>query len=277
MTMHHSHMRGPVVPVTVFMQVSDFPDAATATQALQDAQQALDKAKARKAMLDTERAQRFPQAQDWHWRERWEDLNDYDQAGWDLRACWESLASVEKRMGLFHPNNRALLAGWVESAIGLLDNLEAIEGDPDGEEEELEDAFVTHNPALAMMDGDGRDVAWPEWHTRGRHKLARGGAEMANSMVHEDAEDDDPDSGVEDNPQGFDPETDRCEAGDDGCGPVFAHGQLYMGSNEDCEAAFPDYGLDQTQPGMPPQLFAEHAMMKPHLERARKRLRLDRK
>lgn len=269
MNVHHSRMRGPVLPVTVFMQVSDYPDAATAMQAFHDARQALAKAKARKALLDTERAQRFSEPKEWYWRERWETLNDYDQAGRDVKSSWQMLTSVENRMGLFHPNNRALLAGWVESALGLLDNLD---GNSDAEEEPLEDAFVAHDPVFAMMNGDGRDVAWPEWHTRGRHKVTGHGAEMTNSMVHEDAEDDDPDSGVEDGQ--FDGEDDRCEAGDDGCGIVVQSGHEWLGSHHDAEGAFPDYGLDQTKPGMPPNLFAEDAMMKPHLQRARRRLKL---
>lgn len=122
------------------------------------------------------------------------------------------------------------------------------------------------------MDSDGRDVAWPEWHTRGRHKVSGHGAEMANSMVHEDDEDDDPDTGVEDGQ--FDGEEDRCEAGDDGCGALLVHGHVVYGSDEDAEATFPDYGVDQTKPGSPPDLFAEHAMMKPYRDRARRRLKL---
>lgn len=260
--------RGPVVPVTVFMEVSGYPDAATAMHALKDAQAELDKAKARKSLLDNARAQLFADPNDWFRREKWEKLNDYDAAGWHLSECYEELERVERRMGLFHPKNRALLAGWVESAVGILDNLDC---NPDEEEESLEDAFVAHDPAFARMDGE-RDIAWPEWHTRGRHKLSSHGAEMASSLIHEDDEDDDPDTGVEDGP--FDGEEDKCSAGDDGCGPVWVNGYISWGSGEDCEAAFAHYGLDQTQPGMPPDLFAEHAMMKPHLQRARRRLKI---
>lgn len=49
-----------------------------------------------------------------------------------------------------------------------------------------------------------------------------------------DALDGDPDldSGVEDDPRGFDEETDRCGAGDDG---VYHGGQFGMGDESDCE------------------------------------------
>lgn len=45
-----------------------------------------------------------------------------------------------------------------------------------------------------------------------------------------DAEDDDPDTGVEDG--AFDPEEDRCLAGDDGCGAILVHGRVYWGAEE---------------------------------------------
>lgn len=109
--------------------------------------------------------------------------------------------------------DRGKLAAFVTVAIDLLD---VLDGDPDAEENPLEDAFVAHDPAFADMDSDGRDTAWPEWQTRGRHKLAGGIAEMVGSMIHEDAEDDDPDTGIEDSPEGFDPEEDMA-VDDQGC------------------------------------------------------------
>ena len=38
------------------------------------------------------------------------------------------------------------------------------------------------------------------------------------------------DLSVEDGPKGFDPETDFCQAGDDGCGPFWHAGHLHWGS-----------------------------------------------
>lgn len=49
----------------------------------------------------------------------------------------------------------------------------------------------------------------------------------------DDIEEDDSDCGVEDGPRGFDPEEDRCLAGDDGCGPVCTHGSVYWGSDRE--------------------------------------------
>lgn len=72
----------------------------------------------------------------------------------------------------------------------------------------------------------GGDCAYPEWHTRGRHKLYGGQYEVPNNTTrwNEDDEDDDPAGGnVDDEPQ--DPEEDRCLAGDDGV----LSGALIMG------------------------------------------------
>ena len=42
------------------------------------------------------------------------------------------------------------------------------------------------------------------------------------------------------------PETDCCEAGDDGCGPLLRHGSLVWGSEYDEHYRVPSYGIDQT-------------------------------
>jgi hypothetical protein len=42
------------------------------------------------------------------------------------------------------------------------------------------------------------------------------------------------------------PETDCCEAGDDGCGPLIRQGLTVWGSQEDEHYQAPDYGVDQT-------------------------------
>ena len=85
--------------------------------------------------------------------------------------------------------------------------------------------------------GDLKDTAFPEWHTRGRHKLYGGKWEHPNGMgehvAQEDSEDDDPDTSAEDAPAGFDPEQDMCTAGDDG---------VFSGSATLHDVMRPDYG-----------------------------------
>jgi hypothetical protein len=68
-------------------------------------------------------------------------------------------------------------------------------------------------------------------------------------MIHEDDEDDDSDSGVEDDPLGIDPEEDCCSAGDDGCGPLLSHGQVVWGAGDDAQDRLPKpiYGVDQSK------------------------------
>ena len=73
-----------------------------------------------------------------------------------------------------------------------------------------------HDPGLTddhELTGDEQDAPWTEFNTRGRHKHTAGGTEPFDR--HEDDEDDDPDTGIEDDPLGCDPEEDRCLAGDE--------------------------------------------------------------
>ena len=109
--------------------------------------------------------------------------------------------------------DRSKLEAFIAIAIDLADTFD---GDPEAEENPTEDGFVAHDPAFADTDSDGKDTSWPEWQTRGRHKLANGASEATANLVHEDVEDDDPDSGVEDQPEGFDPEED-VGVDDQGC------------------------------------------------------------
>jgi hypothetical protein len=101
--------------------------------------------------------------------------------------------------------DRERLAGLIEVAIGLLD---VMEPDPD-----LEDNADREHDMAELYD-----VTYTEWHTRGRHKLSNGRSECGpttyGAMV-DDAEDDDPETGIEDDPLGCDPEVDCCFAGDD--------------------------------------------------------------
>jgi hypothetical protein len=83
--------------------------------------------------------------------------------------------------------DRPKLEGFITVALGLLD---VLDGDPD-----------TEDNGDAEAVGDEEDIAWPEWHTRGRHKDL-----PPRSLPHEDAEDDDAseeddgDSAVDDRP-----------------------------------------------------------------------------
>jgi hypothetical protein len=76
------------------------------------------------------------------------------------------------------------------AAQALIDLLDKLGGDPDAED---------NGDAEAV--GDEEDTAWPEWHSRGRHKDL-----PPRSPPHEDAEDDDAaeeddgDSAVDDRP-----------------------------------------------------------------------------
>lgn len=45
----------------------------------------------------------------------------------------------------------------------------------------------------------------------------------------------------------LEPEEDRCEAGDDGCGPFLRHGRLLWGYECDNDELHPKYDIDQTK------------------------------
>ena len=112
---------------------------------------------------------------------------------------------------------RDQLAGFIAVALDLIDTLD---GDPDMENAtDLEDDHALSpqargydtGPGCEVADtgehvGDEQDSGWTEHHTRGRHKLALGMSEPFAD--HEDDEDDDPDTSVEDGSKGFDPEED---------------------------------------------------------------------
>jgi hypothetical protein len=57
---------------------------------------------------------------------------------------------------------RAELEGFIAVAIDLLD---LADGNPDAEEETLEDAFVEHHPTNALYFADSEGGAYIEWHT----------------------------------------------------------------------------------------------------------------
>lgn len=121
------------------------------------------------------------------------------------------------------------LGDTIESLIAFMDDLG---GDPDLEDSETGSAMVDASGRFfgecppeqdedREPDDDAKgDLSWAEWHTRGRHKLDGFGGELLSrdrygNPFGEDDEDDDPDTSVEDDPRGFDPEEDMCLAGDD--------------------------------------------------------------
>lgn len=99
---------------------------------------------------------------------------------------------------------RDQLAGFIAVAIDLIDAFDGPEDDEDNADHEA-------------SDGDDRDQAHPEWTSlRATQRRA-----AHNSLAgEEDDEDGDPDTGVEDGPRGFDPETD--------------FGAEELGEREDC-------------------------------------------
>ena len=111
----------------------------------------------------------------------------------------------------------------IEAAVDILiEKLDRIAGDPDLEDGEGVD-FVDARGSYLFDGGPGNeedrepeddakgDVSWSEWHTRARHKTP-GGHEAVRGPgglpIEEDDEDDDPDTAIEDDPRGFDPEED---------------------------------------------------------------------
>lgn len=109
---------------------------------------------------------------------------------------------------------RTAVHNMVDVLIARLDEMDPDpDNEPNGDDEDgngSEEDFMFHNhdgPGCPVADPDGPSV--PEWHTLGRHKTPR----LMQSLPHEDAEEDDADTGVEDG--AFDPEEDMCLAGDD--------------------------------------------------------------
>lgn len=116
----------------------------------------------------------------------------------------------------------------IESLIAFMDDLG---GDPDLEDSETGSSMVDATgrylgPDAPETQDEDRELSWPEWHSRGRHKQTPGGHEMRTRAplggdMSDDDEDDDPaeesddDTSVEDNPLGCDPEED--------CGPDWRH------------------------------------------------------
>lgn len=110
----------------------------------------------------------------------------------------------------------------IESFIAVaLDLLDTLDGDPEVEPATWPEALDARRGDTGLPDdseaaGDEADTSWPEWQSRGRHKLAGGMAEMAGDAGHEDDEDGDPDTSIEDSLEGFDPEDDMA-VDDQGC------------------------------------------------------------
>jgi len=142
-------------------------------------------------------------------------------------------------------------------------------GDPDLDRDDDADLSDFMNAKMGSRDDLGgshtedAEHAYTEWHTRGRYKVDRYGAEIvgANGSLHEDAEDDDPrestafeqkeyghgrwNNGLADDD--LEAEHDRCLAGDDGCGQFVANSRVYWGSEDEAGGhLMPKYGEDQS-------------------------------
>lgn len=109
----------------------------------------------------------------------------------------EPLAAVARALAGF---NREQLGTAIEVMIALMD---VADGDPDAEiGNDVEDDFVlsdialhlAKNPAIDVVDQDAG--AYVEWHTKPAAARRNGKAETM--LGHEDEEDDDPDTEVED-------------------------------------------------------------------------------
>jgi hypothetical protein len=137
-----------------------------------------------------------------------------------------------------------------EAIDRLIEALDVREGDIDLEDSEAGETAVTDRGRylpegklgfgdLAPGDMEDAEPAWPEWHTRGRHK------EPSGRLPHEDSEDDDDDA---------------CLAADDDPARIIRDG--YPGDAYDTElngdegdysdggGAVPTYGADQSGPYM---------------------------
>ena len=107
-------------------------------------------------------------------------------------ASLPPMPAIQRILLRYAEHDRETLEAFLHVAIDLLDTLD---GDTDQEDE---------NDLEPDDDAKG-DPAWIEWHTRGRHKTGRFNSERIardchGSMLHEDAEDDDPRE--EDDPSG---------------------------------------------------------------------------
>jgi len=156
-------------------------------------------------------------------------------------------------------HDRGKLAAFVSVAIDLMD---VMDGDTDAEgsnwPEDVRAVAREHLPDDCEAAGDEADTSWTEFHTRGAHKLNPGVA-GPDGPLHEDDEDSDADTSIEDDQQGFDGEEDCCLAGDDRVtsGPVMgiteANWNMGPGDADDGER-------EQMQDDVPmlPVVSAEH-------------------
>jgi len=153
------------------------------------------------------------------------------------------MTSIEMVRAL--PNREA-----IENAVMVLISvLDALDGDLDLEDSEGGGNLVDERGRYLggdwpteddEPDEDLHDSAFCEWHTRGRHKVTGEGHEQFDP-VGEDNEDDDPDTGVEDDPEGIDPESD--------------YGGEEAGEEEHVMCC--TFGLDQSSPVGPDNLAVE--------------------
>lgn len=151
---------------------------------------------------------------------------------------------------LIHESVRATLpsrdqiAAAIETMVAVLD---CMDPDPDLDTANAEDehlngfaTYGTSGPGCSIADAG--EYAYPEWHTRGRHKAA----EFRGTLPHEDAEEDDgPDSSGDE----AEPDFATRHAGS---GPGCLISDPDKGGEEDGEIEQGEYarhyGIDQTKP-----------------------------
>ena len=111
----------------------------------------------------------------------------------------------------------------------LVDVLDCLGGDMEAEAATWPENIAARTDETCLPEdsesaGDEEAGAWIEWHTMS------GSQKRGTNLTagHEDDEDADADTGVEDGP--FDPETDMCHAGDHGGGPVIVREAVHWGS-----------------------------------------------
>lgn len=171
----------------------------------------------------------------------------------------DALQPDERFQRVLHALGRDHVENLTEALIDHLDTLDA-PADPEAPDFSARADQLAGDPVDAEPDDDAKgDIAWPEWHTRGRYKVVErptGAHEpMARhegvGMAHEDDEDDDPKEANGDEHDTGNAE-DECLTGNGlqhadnrvGC-PISDPGGGHH--EEDSGGYCPNYGIDQTQ------------------------------
>lgn len=149
---------GFVVPVTIFIQASAYPNAETAQAAIASATQARDRVRSRYDALRSERDQLQRDRVPSYIIHEWEEECDWGIAKWEAEQSEIKLRRVEEDAGIFHPSARDRLDGFIASAIDLLDRSD---GDSDLELNGDESDFAgAEDEEQAACAGHGRPFPW---------------------------------------------------------------------------------------------------------------------